>query len=146
MANLKHSISCCKQIQLPKIFEPTGEPRGNLTFIEETVHVPFTIKRMYYLYDIPAGVTRAGHAHKDLVQFLIAMSGSFDVLLDDGREKKVVHLNRPYIGLLITPMIWRVIDNFSSGSVCVALADAEFLESDYIRDYEAFLAAVKADA
>ena len=126
-------------IDLPII----GEPRGNLTFIEGGRHVPFGIRRVYYLYDVPGGAERAGHAHKGLHQLMVAMSGSFDVHLDDGFEKKTFHLNRSYYGLYICPMIWRMIDNFSSGSVCLVLASDFYDESDYYRDYQRFLAAAK---
>ncbi|HLA88744.1 MAG TPA: FdtA/QdtA family cupin domain-containing protein, partial [Anaerolineales bacterium] len=103
------SIADCHQIDFPKIHDP----RGNLTFVESKRHLPFEIKRVYYLYDVPGGATRAGHAHKTLQQVLIAIAGSFDVLLDDGKEKKQYHLNRSYYGLYIFPLTWRVIDNFS---------------------------------
>jgi dTDP-4-dehydrorhamnose 3,5-epimerase-like enzyme len=129
----------CSIIELSKI----ADPRGNLTFIENNRHVPFEIRRVYYLYDVPGGASRAGHAHKTLQQFLIAMSGSFDVMVDDGRERKTFHLNRSYYGLYIPPLIWREIDNFSSGSVCLALASEFFDESDYYRDYDEFLEAVR---
>lgn len=119
-----------------------SDPRGNLTFIENSAHVPFDIRRVYYLYDVPGGSSRAGHAHKQLQQVLIAMSGSFDVELDDGREKRRFHLNRSYYGLYIYPMVWRGIDNFSSGSVCMALASLPFDEADYYRDYADFLGVV----
>ncbi len=132
-------INDCRVIELPKI----ADPRGNLTFIEGLNHIPFEIKRVYYLYDVPGGATRAGHAHRELQQLFIAMSGSFDVVLDDGREKKRIHLNRSYYGLLVRPMIWREIDNFSSGSVCLVLASEPYQEKDYYRSYEDFLKAVK---
>ena len=119
------------------------EPRGNLTFIEGGQHVPFDIQRVYYLYDVPGGANRAGHAHKGLHQLVMAMSGSFDIHLDDGFEKKTFHLNRSYYGLYICPMIWRTIDNFSSGSVCLVLASTHYEEADYYRDYPEFLAAAK---
>lgn len=122
------------KVQLPIIHDH----RGNLTFIESQNHIPFDIKRVYYLYDVPGGSERAGHAHKNLYQLMIAMSGSFDVHIDDGREKKSFHLNRSYEGLLIPPMHWRVLDNFSSGSVCMVLASANYDEDDYYRDYEEF--------
>ena len=130
----KYSINDCRIITLPKI----SDPRGNLSFIEETKHVPFEIKRVYYLYDVPGGETRGGHAHLDLQQFIIAMSGSFDVIVDDGRNKFRYHLNRAYYGLYIPTMIWRELDNFSSGAVCLVLASNFYSEDDYIRDYEEF--------
>lgn len=126
-------------IDLPSV----GDPRGNLTFIEGANHVPFNIKRVYYLYDVPGGAERAGHAHKQLHQLMVAMSGSFDVHLDDGFEKKTFHMNRSYYGLYICPMIWRTIDNFSSGSVCLVLASTYYDEMDYFRHYEEFLTAAK---
>lgn len=136
------SINDCQRIDLPKI----NDPRGNLTFIEGGKHVPFPIKRVFYLYDVPGGADRGGHALKNCHQFLIAMSGSFDVILDDGREKKRIHLNRSYYGLHLPPMVWREMDNFSSGAVCLALASECYSESDYYRDYAAFLAALKSSA
>lgn len=127
----------CKIIELPKI----SDPRGNLTFIEGHNHVPFDIARVYYLYDVPGGAERGGHAHKELSQLIIAMSGSFDVVLDDGTKKKRVHLNRSYYGLYVCPMIWRELDNFSSGSVCLVLASNKYDEADYYRDYNQYLSA-----
>ncbi len=129
------SLDSCKIIDLPKI----ADPRGNLTFIEGDNHIPFAIKRVFYLYDVPGGADRAGHALKTCHQFLIAMSGSFDVILYDGREKRRVHLNRSYYGLHIPPMIWREIDNFSSGSVCLALASEPYEPNDYYREYNEYL-------
>lgn len=134
------SIDKCEIIDLPKILEP----RGNLTFIEANKHIPFDLKRVYYLYDVPGGAERGGHGHKELQQLIIAMSGSFDVLLDDGYDKKRFHLNRSYYGLYICPMMWRELDNFSSGSVCMVLASTFYDEADYYRDYQEFLQAVKA--
>ena len=133
------ALSDCKIIDLPIIHEP----RGNLTFVENSNHIPFDMNRVYYLYDVPGGSKRGGHAHKELHQFVIAMSGSFDITLDDGRQKRKYHLNRSYAGLYICPMIWREIDNFSSGSVCLVLASEFFDESDYYRDYSSFLKACK---
>jgi len=134
------SLADCKIIDLPKIHDP----RGNLTFIEAERHVPFEFKRVYYLYDVPGGATRAGHAHKQLHQLIIAMSGSFDITLDDGNDRQFTyHLNRSYLGLYICPMIWRDINNFSSGSVCMALASEHYDEADYYREYETFIQAVR---
>ena len=124
-----------KLINIPKI----EDPRGNLSVIEHEV-VPFDIKRVYYLYDVPAGAERGGHAHKKLQQFLVALSGSFDVLLNDGKVEKTVTLNKPFEGLLITKGIWRELKNFSSGAVCLVVASEVFEEADYIRDFEDFLA------
>ena len=133
------SLNDCKIVELPKIMDP----RGNLTFIESSRHIPFAIKRVFYLYDVPGGASRAGHALKTCHQFLIAMSGSFDVILDDGTARQRYHMNRSYYGLYIPPRIWREIDNFSSGSVCTALASEEYSETDYYRQYDMFLAAVR---
>ncbi|MEI7747735.1 MAG: FdtA/QdtA family cupin domain-containing protein [Chlorobiaceae bacterium] len=130
-------INECEIIKLPKI----AEPRGNLTFVEGNNHIPFDIKRVYYLYDVPGGAERGGHGHKALHQLIIAMSGSFDVVLDDGYEQRRFHLNRSYQGLYICPMIWRKLDNFSSGSVCMVLASNKYDEDDYYRDYNEYLLA-----
>jgi WxcM-like, C-terminal len=130
----------CKIIDLPKI----ADPRGNLTFIEGERHIDFEIKRVFYLYDVPGGAERAGHALKTCKQFLIAMSGSFDVVLADGFSKKRFHLNRSYCGLYIAPMVWRELDNFSSGSVCMALASTGYDASDYYREYDEFLASIRS--
>ena len=132
------SLARCRIINLPKI----ADPRGNLTFIEAGRHVPFDIRRVYYLYDVPGGGERGGHAHKDLEQLIVAMSGSFDVILDDGEQKQRFHLNRSYYGLYVCPMIWRELDNFSSGSVCMVLASNMYDESDYYRDYRDYLNAL----
>jgi WxcM-like, C-terminal len=132
------SLEDCKIIDLPKI----SDPRGNLTFIEGGQHIPFDIKRVYYLYDVPGGAERGGHAHKALSQLIIAMSGSFDVILDEGGVKKRFHLNRSYQGLYVCPMMWRELDNFSSGSVCMVLASNIYEESDYYRDYNEYLTAI----
>lgn len=118
-----------------------SDARGNLTFIENQNHIPFDIQRIYYLYDVPGGAERGAHAHKDLEQLIIAISGSFDVVLDDGASKKRFHLSRPYNGLYVCPMIWRILENFSPGSVCLVLASSLYDEDDYYRDYEEFLRA-----
>ncbi|HSS50943.1 MAG TPA: FdtA/QdtA family cupin domain-containing protein [Thermoanaerobaculia bacterium] len=133
------SIQDCHLIDLPKI----NDERGNLTFIEGERHVPFAVRRVFYVYDVPGGSRRAGHALKSCQQFIIAISGSFDVLLDDGVSRQKFHLNRSHYGLLVAPRVWREIDNFSSNSVCLVLASAVYSESDYYRDYEDFLAAVR---
>jgi hypothetical protein len=134
-------IEKCKLVDLPKI----QDPRGNLTFIEGGNHIPFGIQRVYYLYDVPGGSERGGHAHKALEQLIIPISGSFDVEVDDGCRKKRFHLNRSYSGLYIPKMLWRVLDNFSSGSVCMVLASNQYSEDDYYRDYDEFQAAIKDD-
>lgn len=125
-------------IELPKI----SDVRGNLTVVEEFSEVPFLIKRTYFLYDVPSGAERGGHAHKKLRQLIIALSGSFDVILDDGHEVETFHLNRPNIGLLLGPMKWRVINNFSSGSVCAVMASDKYDEDDYIRSHDEFVGLV----
>ena len=130
-------LSDCKTVVLPKI----SEPRGNLTFIEGGRHVPFEIKRVFYLYDVPGGADRGGHALKVCEQLLIALSGSFDVIVSDGKNKRRLHLNRSYQGLYIPPLIWREMDNFSSGSVCLVLASATYSECDYFRNLDDYLLA-----
>jgi hypothetical protein len=134
------SLDLCHIVDLPKI----TDPRGNLTFLEGGRHVPFAIERVYYLYDVPGGAERGGHAHLGLQQLIIAMSGSFDVVLDDGERQARYHLNRSYNGLYVCPMIWRELDNFSSGSVCLVLASNRYDEADYIRSHDDFLAAKRA--
>lgn len=133
------SIEQCRLINLPKI----EDARGNLSFIEGGEHVPFDIKRVYYLYDVPGGSDRGSHAHRNLHQFVVAMSGSFDVVLDDGKGQQRFHLNRSYYGLYVCPMMWRLLDNFSSGAVCMVLASERYDETDYIRDYDEFLQLVE---
>jgi glyoxylate utilization-related uncharacterized protein len=128
------SIEQCRIINLPRI----QDPRGNLTFIEGNNHIPFETKRVFYLYDVPGGSNRAGHALKKCEQFLVAMSGSFDVMVNDGISKQTYHLNRSYYGLYLPALTWREIDNFSSGSVCMAIASELYNESDYYRDYRDF--------
>lgn len=130
------SIKDCKIVELPKI----SDPRGNLSFIEGGQNIPFDIKRVYYLYDVPGGSDRGSHAHKNLHQFIVAMSGSFDVVLDDGQQQQRFHLNRSHYGLYVCPMMWRFLDNFSSGAVCMVLASEHYDAADYIRDYDQFLA------
>lgn len=133
---MKHtSIHDCKLIDLRKI----QDVRGNLTPIEGGVDVPFDIKRVYYLYDVPGGESRGAHAHRELYQLIVAASGSFTVTLDDGIEKKSFNLNRSYYGLLVVPGIWRDLDDFSSGAVLLCLASEHYDVADYIRDYNEFL-------
>jgi oxalate decarboxylase/phosphoglucose isomerase-like protein (cupin superfamily) len=130
----------------PHVFDlrKIADERGNLTPIEGNIDVPFEIRRVYYLYDVPGGESRAGHAHRELQQVIIAASGSFDVHLDDGNATQVFQLNRSYRALYVPPMQWRDLRNFSSGSVCLVLASEHFDESDYYRDHEAFLRAAAA--
>jgi len=135
------SLEQCEILQLPKVHDP----RGNLTFVESSRHIPFDIKRVFYLYDVPGGETRAEHANIKLQQVIIAMSGSFDVVVDDGFERKTFSMNRSYYGLYIPGMIWRGLENFSSGSICMVLTDDYYNAKDYYRDYGEFLEAVKAD-
>lgn len=127
-------------VALPKI----EDPRGNLTAIESQTHIPFLIARVYYLYDVPAGASRGGHAHRELEQVIVAAAGSFDVTLKDGKDAERVTLNRPYQGLYLPKMVWRDIDSFSSGAVCLVLASDHYLESDYFRDFAEFQAAALA--
>lgn len=130
------SIDDVEIISIPKIIDEEG--RGKLSVIEKSI-VPFEIKRVYYLYDVPSDAFRGGHAHKNLIQFMIALSGSFEVKIDDGSNNKKFMLNKPNQGLLIPSGIWREMDNFSAGSVCLVLASEFFDESDYFRDYNTFL-------
>lgn len=130
-------ISDCKLIDLPRILDP----RGNLTFIEGGSHIPFDIRRVFYLYDVPTGEDRGAHAHKELHQFLVCLSGSFDVLINDGISEDIIHLNRPWVGLHIPPMIWAAEVNFDPGSVCLVMASLPFNEADYYRNYDDFLQA-----
>ena len=128
------SLDDCRIIELPQV----QDRRGNLTFVESGGHVPFEIKRVYYLYDVPGGASRGGHAHRRLEQLIIAMSGSFDVELDDGNRRQTYSLNRSHYGLYMPCMIWRELTNFSSGSVCTMLASRHYEEEDYYRDYDEF--------
>ncbi len=137
----KTTINDCRIIDLRKI----SDVRGNLTPVEANDDIPFGIKRVYYLYDVPGGESRGGHAHKALFQLIIAVGGSFAVTLYDGTNKKSFVLNRPYQGLLVVPGIWRELDDFSSGSVCLVLASEKYNAEDYIRDYDEFLKMKKAN-
>lgn len=128
------TLQNCKILSIPKI----EDPRGNLSVIENDV-IPFDIKRVYYLYDVPSGAERGGHSHKEQQEFLVALSGSFDVILNDGKVEKTVTLNKPFEGLLITSGIWRELKNFSSGAVCLVVASDVFDEDDYIREFDEFL-------
>jgi len=128
-----------KLLQLPKM----ADPRGNLTFVESMHHLPFEFKRVFYLYDVPGGADRAGHALKTCHQFLVAMAGSFDVVVDNGQQRERIHLCRSYYGLHLPPMVWRELDNFSSGSVCLVLASETYSPEAYYRTYEDFLAACR---
>lgn len=133
----KFNVYDCNIIELDKHH---SDSRGNISVVENGGTVPFDVKRMYYLYDVPGGESRGGHAHKELSQFIVAASGCFTVTLDDGKVKRAFTLNRPYQGLLVKPGVWRNLDDFSSGSVCLVLASEKYEESDYIREYEDFLA------
>jgi hypothetical protein len=134
MVNISNIFNCCV-VDLGKIHNPAG----NITVLEENISIPFGVKRVYYLYDVPGGAERGGHAHKKLQQLIVAASGCFDVMLDDGKNKKIVELNRPYYGLLVIPGIWRELINFSSGAICLVLASELYDKDDYIRDYQEFL-------
>jgi dTDP-4-dehydrorhamnose 3,5-epimerase-like enzyme len=134
MLNKSNIFNCCV-VELGKIHSPAG----NITVLEENISIPFGVKRVYYLYDVPGGAERGGHAHKKLQQLIVAASGCFDVMLDDGKNKKIVELNRPYYGLLVIPGIWRELINFSSGAICLVLASELYDKDDYIRDYQEFL-------
>ena len=132
---IKSSVNDCKSLTLSKI----SERKGSITPIYSMVDVPFEIARIYYLYDVPGGESRGGHAHKELQQLVVAVMGAFDVVLDDGHERRRVHLDRAYNGLYITKMIWRQLENFSSGGICLVLASLSYDENDYIRDYGKFI-------
>lgn len=132
---INSKIEDCRLVSLPKI----NNRAGNITAINGSSDIPFDIKRVYYLYDVPGGEVRGGHAHKELRQLIVAAGGSFDVILDDGKKRQTISLNRPYFGLLIIPGIWRELVNFSSGSICLVLASEFYSEDDYIREYASFL-------
>lgn len=134
MNRIVSDIHNCNVVELTKIHNPAG----NITIIQNGFHQPFNIKRIYYLYDVPGGSDRGGHAHKALYQLIVAASGSFDVIIDDGRNKKIIQLNRPNYGLLVIPGIWREIVNFSSGAICLVLASDKYSEDDYVRNYSDF--------
>jgi hypothetical protein len=134
-------VGDCYAIQLPKI----PDERGNLTFIEGRGHIPFAIARAYWIYDVPGGEFRGGHAYRTLAEFLIALSGSFDISLEDGNDTRVISLNRSYYGVYVPPMIWRHTRNFSTNAVCLVLASEVYDDSDYLRDYEAFLKIRRAE-
>jgi glyoxylate utilization-related uncharacterized protein len=131
---LNSTFASCRTVQLPRI----EDVRGNLSFVEERRHIPFAIRRVYWVYDVPGGATREGHAYRTLEEFIIAVSGSFDVAIDDGKERQVVQLNRSYVGLYVPPMVWRRLENFSSNSVALILASQPFSEKDYLREYQDF--------
>ncbi|GHV80790.1 dTDP-6-deoxy-3,4-keto-hexulose isomerase [Spirochaetia bacterium] len=131
----KSSIYDCSVIELPV----NHREKGNLTVVENSLDIPFDVRRVYYLYDVPSGESRGGHAHKELRQLIVAASGSFDVVLYDGKVKRTITLNRPFCGLVVVSGIWRELDDFSSGSVCLVLASHEYNERDYIREYQEFL-------
>lgn len=135
MEEIKSSVYNCSVIKLPKIHNRAG----NITALDNNIHIPFDVKRIYYLYDIPGGEIRGGHAHKELQQFIIAASGAFDVLIDDGLNKRIVRLDSPNMGLHIIPGIWRELLNFSSGAICLVLASHKYNELDYIREYNDFI-------
>jgi len=128
-------IHNCNVIELTRIHNRAG----NITVVQNGDRQPFNVRRVYYLYDVPGGAERGGHAHRSLFQLVVAAGGSFDVILDDGNNKKIVPLNRPYYGLLVVPGIWRELVNFSSGAVCLVLASEKFDPEDYIRDYQEFI-------
>lgn len=130
----KTNIYDCSMLEIDK----HHNKKGNISVVENAKTIPFEVKRVYYLYDVPGGESRGGHAHRELQQFIVAASGSFDVTIDDGESKRTFTINRPYRGLLVVPGIWRELDNFSSGSVCLVLASMEYSENDYIRDYNEF--------
>jgi dTDP-4-dehydrorhamnose 3,5-epimerase-like enzyme len=140
MKSVTSDIHNCNVVEMEK----NHNPAGNITVYQNGSPMPFDVKRIYYLYDVPGGSERGGHAHKELRQLIVAASGSFDVIVDDGRNKKIIQLNRPYYGLLVVPGIWREIVNFSSGAICLVLASDKYKEDDYIREYSEFKALKKS--
>jgi hypothetical protein len=134
-----NQVDDCRIIELPKI----TNRQGNITFVEGNSHIPFDIARVYYLFDVPGGAARGGHAHKALQQLIISVMGAFDVILDDGNNKKTVRIDRAYYGLYIPSMIWRELDNFSSGAICLVLASLPYDETDYYRNYDEYLRGLK---
>lgn len=132
-------VDDCRIIELPKI----TNRQGNIIFVEGNRHIPFNIARVYYLFDVPGGAARGGHAHKELQQLIISVMGAFDVILDDGNNKKTVRIDRAYYGLYIPSMIWRELDNFSSGAICLVLASLPYDETDYYRNYDEYLRGLK---
>ena len=130
----QRTVFDCSLLKLPKIYKP----QGSITPINGNIDIPFEINRVYYLYDVPGGESRGGHAHKNLHQLIVAASGSFDLIIDDGNIKKTVHLSRPYMGLYMPPGLWRELENFSSGAICLVLASHTFDENDYIREYSEY--------
>jgi hypothetical protein len=137
---MKHTtVFDCTLLELPK----NHSDKGNITAVNNGLEVPFDIKRVYYLYDVPGGEARGGHAHRELQQLIIAASGSFDLTVDDGKVKRTFQLNRPYQGVYMPAGLWRELNNFSSGSICLVLASIPYSESDYIRDYQEFLKSKK---
>lgn len=131
---IKSSVFDCSILELPK----NHSVAGNITSVNNGIELPFDIKRIYYLYDVPGGQSRGGHGHKELSQLIVAVSGSFDITVDDGKVKRTFSLSRPYMGLYLPPGLWRELDNFSSGSICMVLASEEYSEDDYIRTYHDF--------
>ena len=134
MLSYVSDIHNCNVLELSKIHNPAG----NITIVQNNKDLPFNVKRVYYLYDVPGGSERGGHAHKGLYQLIVAASGSFDVIIDDGKQKKIIQLNRPNFGLMVIPGIWREIVNFSSGAICFVLASEKYSEEDYIREYDTY--------
>lgn len=139
MKNRTDKTVCCAECRLI-VLPQVHDRAGNLTAVNNGVEIPFTVNRVYYLYDVPAGAERGGHSHRELREFLIAASGSFDVILDDGADRRTVRLDRPNVGLLIEPGVWREIVSFSGGAICMVLASAKYDEADYVRDYQEFIA------